>query len=144
MKTEFYKTRLLAFANYLEQITKHPEHGLPRIIHIVVIEEPLKVRIPIVVKTQHWFFEELVSCFPEEWEWSRKSFDPVLEGKGPNAETGECVFEFFGINDYEIFCHFFDIEGHQQVERWGGVILDEDSMGAAVARNIKDYLSSEK
>lgn len=139
MKT-LNRARLKEFARHLEKIHFHKEHGLLKTINIIMVDE--KVRIPIEVKVQHWVLDQLVEVFPEEWGWSSRTGDPILEVHEPDGETIESVFEFFDIEDYEIFCHLFCVSGdQQQPEKWGGKVLTVDSMGLDFAFNIYKLLN---
>lgn len=137
MKTVFAK-RLIRFAEHLQTIEDHPENGILKLINIIAVTN--NKRIDIEVICHHWVFDALVDVFPNVWGWSSKTGDPILEYKEPNGETAECVFEFFGIKDYEVFCHFFELTGYQRVDKWGGQILTTDSMGPQIARNILEYV----
>ena len=137
MKTNVNIERLRTFAESLSQIKRHREHGLFRTVIVYAIED--KVRIHLEVKCHHWVFDHLVEVFPEEWGWHAKTGDPVLDAEelvNPDVNTADCVCQFFEIDDYEIFCHLFDLEGHQQIDRFGGQKLSEESSGPDISGNM--------
>ena len=134
--------RLQIFATHISKIKNHPEEGLFRTVVIYAFSG--KVKIHLDVKTPHWVFEELVSCVPNLWSFDEKTGDPILDKRGTATNTTECVCDFFGIDDYELFTHFWDCEGYQTVEKWGGKKLTEESGGKDIAFNITEYLKSRK
>ena len=139
METNIYKERMLAFAKHIKTIEYHPTQGLFR--RLIVYLCTNNIAIPIKVRTPHWLFEELIACFPEEWSFHEITGDPTWDEMDIEANTSECVCDFFGINDYQIYCHLWDINGIQNVERWGGQILTEESNGPVLGQQMMDYIS---
>lgn len=78
-------SNLFRFAQHIEKIINHPEEGLFRTVIVYAIVD--KVKIHIEVKTPHWVFEELITCFPDEWSFDEKTGDPFLDGMEPNTNT---------------------------------------------------------
>jgi|GEM_PF-3305180 len=139
---KLYLNRLQIFATHIASIKNHPEEGLFRTTVIYAFVG--KVKIHVEVKSPHWVFEELVSCFKDEWSFDEQTGAPILDEMEPNRNTAECVCDFFGIRDYELFCHLFDLDGYQSLERWSGKKLTEESGGPDIAHNIFEYVKSQK
>ena|ERR1700756_1312897 len=133
MKTEkIYIERLIKYANYLINISNHPEKGL--IEEVTLVDFAGGVCIPYQVKYQEWLFEELPIVF-EEWGFNGKFGNLLLEGADEEEGTAAAVIDFFNLTPDE-FCFLFDIEGFQLVEQFGGDFLNFESDGPAYARNI--------
>ncbi|MCE3227934.1 MAG: hypothetical protein K0S32_2485 [Bacteroidetes bacterium] len=141
MKTnKIYNERLLRFADHIKKIKNHPEHGILRTVYVHAIEG--KFRIHVEVKTQYWFFDELVACFPKLWSFSEITGDPIFYRLGKETNTSDGVCSFFGLKGYEAFLHLWDIEGYQKTEKWGGQILTEDSEGEQLANQIEEFVKN--
>lgn len=110
-------TRLLQFAEHLNQIEDHPKQGLFRIVTLVAIED--RVMIPYEMKYSAYVFEEALKLFPEI-----------------NQEEGLIygVIDFFDFTLDEM--GLFDLEGFHIVERFGGKPLAMSATPQDIAFNI--------
>lgn len=131
-----YKQRLMNYAKHLKTITNHPEQEILK--EITIYSYTHGYGIVLIVKTPYWVFDELVEVF-DEWECSAETGDPVLKSK-PDVNTANAIFEFFGIEEFELFAHYFDLEGYQQPDKWGGNVLNLNSSGRDIAKNICESL----
>jgi hypothetical protein len=137
---KIYFDRLWAFANYLLNFETNPFAGLYR--DVIVYAYDIDTRIHLDVKTPYLIFEELPDCFPEDWAYDPCDGEPYWKKLGDKCNPAECVCDYFGISNYEVFCHLFDTEGHQSVEKYGGLKLNENAAGKEVAYNILEYIKS--
>ena len=139
---ETYNQQLLKFADYLDGINQHPEHGLTNEIELVDLD--YKKRTHYKVMYSPWVFDELVSVF-EEWYFSEFTGGALFEGCDTENNTATAVIEYFGLS-LEEFCHLFDIEngGLQQCELYGGTKLTLESQGSEIARNIVELVQRKR
>lgn len=133
MKTQNkYNNRLIKFAKHLETITQHREHGLYESANLIELAK--KTHIVLNVKYQCWIFDELPALF-SDWSFDEQTGKPIWDGCNPEEGSTASVIEFLGLRLDE-FMHLFDIEGFQNVRKYGGATLNFDSGGPAVANNI--------
>jgi hypothetical protein len=136
---QIYIERLLKFADYLDGIKNHPEHGLVRQVNFIALED--RVRIPYQAMYQHWVLDELPAVF-DEWYYHLESGDALWENADPELGSIAHICLFFGL-DQDSFCHCFDISPAGQLcERFGGTELDENSEGPDFARNIVEMVKA--
>lgn len=137
MKTKNkYNERLIKFAKHLEKTTNHYEFGLYKQASLVEVEK--KRNTSFLVTFHEWVFEELPIVF-KEWYFAEKTGDPVCEGSLPEEGTVGAVIDFFNLRMDE-FCHLFDLEGFQNVKKFGGSYLNFESEGPVLAKNIFDLV----
>jgi hypothetical protein len=133
MKTnKKYNERLLKFAKHLEKITNHPEFGLYKSASLVEIEEKRNVSFLIIY--HEWVFEELPNVFTE-WSYAEKFGQPSCKGCFEDEGTLAAVTDFFDLKMTEV-CHLFDLDGFQDINRYGGTQLNFDSDGPTISKNI--------
>lgn len=137
MKTQNkYNNRLLKFAKHLEKITNHYEFGLYQTVNLVELAK--KRNVTLMVTYHEWAFAELPAIF-NDWYFDEKFGKPLCEGSLPEEGTVGAVIDFFNLR-MEEFCHLFDLEGFQNVERYGGGYLNFESEGPDLAKNIYELL----
>lgn len=133
MKTKNkYNERLLKFAKHLEVITNHYEFGLYQSASLVEVEK--KRNTSFKVTYHEWVFGELPVIF-SDWYFDKKFGRPLCKGSAPEEGTVAAVIDFFNLRMDE-FCHLFDVEGFQSVQKFGGAHINFESDGPALARNI--------
>lgn len=133
MKTKNkYKARLLKFAEHLEKITNHSEHGIYDSASLVELEE--KRQVSFLVKYHAWVFDELPALF-SDWGFDATYGNPIWDGCHPDEGTVSSVCDFFDLK-MEEFIHLFDIDGGQNTTRYGGSILSDESDGPDLAKNM--------
>ena len=139
MKTnKKYNERLLKFAKHIEQITNHPEFGLYKSASLVEVEE--KRNVSFLITYHEWVFEELPNVFPE-WYYAEKFGQPSCKGYIEEEGTLAAVIDFFDLKMTEV-CHLFDLEGFQDVKRYGGHQLNYYSMGPEISKNIYELVKT--
>lgn len=79
-------------------------------------------------------FEELPAVF-SEWYYAEKFGQPSCKGCLEEEGTLAAVIDFFNLSLTEV-CHLFDLEGFQDVNRYGGNQLNFESDGPELAENI--------
>ncbi|MCW3083513.1 MAG: hypothetical protein JWP12_879 [Bacteroidetes bacterium] len=131
MKT-IYNERLIHYADHLATIKDHAEHGIYRMATLTALEK--KLHTSYIVKTHNWCYEELPMIF-DEWGYDEFSGDAILLRMKPQEGTIAGVIDFFDMTLKE-FCHVFDLDGLQDIEQYGGILLTPDSDGADIAYNI--------
>lgn len=131
-----YTERLIKFAKHLEKITNHYEFGLYKTVSLVELEK--KRNTSFLVTFHEWVFQELPMVF-DEWHFAGKFGEPLYKGCLPEERTVEAVIDFFNLRMDE-FCHLFDLEGFQNVARFGGNQLNFESDGPALAENIYELV----
>ncbi|MFY9309606.1 MAG: hypothetical protein WAQ28_11220 [Bacteroidia bacterium] len=139
-----YNQRLLTFASHLEQIKSHPEQGVFGIVKMVALENKgnihRELKIHYNVRYHSWPFEELPVCF-DEWSYGGKYGNPLWDDSDPAEGTVASVIDFFDLSLDE-FSHLFDIDGFQQINRFGGFEISEQSNGLDISRNIMELVKS--
>lgn len=137
MKTKNkYDNRLIKFASHLEKIENHPEFGLYETASLVEVEE--KRNTSFKVTFHGWIFGELPGIF-KDWNFSEKTGDPLYKGCIPEEGTVAGVIDFFNLRMDE-FCHLFDLEGFQNIKRYGGNHLSFESDAKDIAKNIFELI----
>lgn len=127
-----YNERLIKFAKHLEKIKDHPEFGLYNTASLVELEK--KRNTSFLITYHQWAFEELPVVF-SEWYFAEKFGQPSWEGCMEEEGTLAAVIDFFNLSLTEV-CHLFDLEGFQDVNRYGGNQLNFESDGPELAENI--------
>lgn len=132
MKENVYNKRLQILCEFLQTITNHPEQGQYKIVRLAILGENHSTLIDLKYPT--W----ALSCLPQifnEWEFSRKSGDPVLR----NSEEAESnifdVCDFFALDVPELA--IFDLGNNFSLEKFGGKSLVLESTPLDVAFNIQ-------
>jgi len=137
MKTKKkYIDRLTTLANYLAKTKAHFEFGLYETANLVEIKTIPHVTTPLVF--HYWIVEDLPTIFCE-WYYHEKFGDPLFKGCSVEEGTMNAVVEFFDLTLEETL-HLFDLEGKQNVEKFGGVQLNFESDGPELAKNIFDLI----
>ena len=138
MKTNLkYNERLIKFAKHLQAIKNHPEFGLYKSASLVELEE--KRNTSFMITYHEWVFEELPVVF-SEWYFSETNGAPFCEGCMEEEGTLAAVIDFFDLRLTET-CHLFDLEGFQDVKKYGGNYLTFQSDGPEIADNIYGLLT---
>lgn len=133
MKTQNkFNDRLIKFAKHLDTIQNHYEFGLYQTVNLIELAK--KRNLTLMVTYHEWAFAELPAIF-DEWYFDANFGRPLFEGCIPEEGSVGAVIDFFNLR-MEEFCHLFDLEGFQNVERFGGGFLNFESDGPDIARNI--------
>lgn len=141
MKTKNkYTERLLKFAKHIESITNHPEFGLTETARLV----ELSPRAPqcFMVVYPRWVFEELPVIF-DDWFYEFHTGNPICKGSDVEEGTLGAATYFFDLTLGEV-CQLFDLEGKQDVKKYGGQHLNFESNGPEMAQNIYELVKRKK
>lgn len=126
--------RLLQFAKYLRSLDNYTGR-VHDIIELVEVES--KVRIHYKMKYDICILMQLPLAFPDDWHFDKGTGTPLLNGK--TLDDGP-IFSFsiwFGVGPEQV-CHLLDIDGFQQLEKYGGILLDEYSIPKDYATNFEE------
>lgn len=142
MKREDYNLRLLKFANHLKKVElSHEAEIMTEFLECDFENEIFRCDIEINMI----YLRELPRVFPNEWVnvgFYSDIFGPILKNHDKLGVTNG-MGKFFNLK-CESLRHMFDILGAQKITRWGGVTLNEKSIGKDFAQNIFDYLDKQK
>lgn len=136
-----YNERLVKFANYIKGISEHPNRYQYGLVHLCLFTED-KNRSDINVRYPYWAFEELPCIFPE-WRYCKETGIPTLPRLGYDDEMCSGIFDYFNLSPYE-FIHLFDLDGRQDIIKYGGKELSFESGGEQIAENIYEFVKRKR
>lgn len=122
-KERIGRLRLIKLGTYLGKLKSISESEDFKVITFYKQQGDYKIEIE--AKCYAWIFDELSQLFPD-WPYNASDND---------FEAMPAVFDFFSLSDEE-FWHMFDLNGHQNVEFFGGKILSEESTVNDISENI--------
>ncbi len=133
-----YNRRLAVFAAHIKtiKIKKHPRSGQYKICRFTRYvrgqEKILETRI------HAWLFDDLPMLFENYWYYNHQKREPVLCDQD-QLDLFNSVSEFFAL-DTEEFEHLFDINGMQQISRYGGQFILDFTEADRISGNISELI----
>jgi len=128
------KERLLKLAERLSEMKTDIDE---EIIEVWIEWPENNFSVWYAVKYKPSYFKKLPVWF-NEWSFSEHFQEPELIGHQDLGFAGSCM-KFFGIEPKE-FSHLFDMDGHQNIEMFGGEYLNKQSSPKIIALNIRALL----
>lgn len=141
MEDKIYDLRLLKFAQHLKTIEFLYSDIMTEFLECDWDKEIFRCDIEINMV----YLRELPKVFPNEWinvGFYTDMFGPMLKDHDKLGVTNG-MGKFFNLKCIALR-HMFDVLGAQNIKRWGGITLDENSKGKDFAQNIFEYLDKQK